>query len=280
MSKSTELVTFKAISLFLRILFINTNISTRTIQFSKFKKWQLKFIKILLLLSKRLIFLYSFSMLFVFDLHASDDFEYAMQSIQKYGWTFIVLLIYATTQQKSCSVLKLLKLIQTNTVIPQKLLSSHFLILFIAYCASYTFQGTGFLLYFMFIPNPFVTVYEFSVFVIGYVLAIFHISMICTFESLIYQQYHAYNQWLRIKIKERKRVSLKMNVIMSLCKQCRLLNRSFGGYVLWKLCYTYVSTILAVYYTLYVPGTIVITSVWFSSVMSELLLIVYFHERR
>lgn len=283
MSNFLELYTFKPILLIFRLLFLNTTISTINLKYSKFQRWQFLFLKIFLFSIKNAIVIYSLSMFLIFHLQVSDMFEFGLQQLQKATWTVLVVLAYTTSEHTFSAVLKIFNLIRNNSIILSKSISSPFLLIFLVYSIVYTILSVYTIVNYIDQSCAYFSMIEYLVFELGYILNGFYIAVLCTCESLIYQQYRAYNQWLWIAKRKnvyQNCVSLKLSVNVSLCKQCRLLNRTFRGYALWKFCFTYVSVITAVYYAVFKPGTLFMRLVWFGSTLGELVLLVYYHDLR
>lgn len=274
-----ENFTFKPILILFRLLFLNINIATKTNKHFKLSKWRFKhsYIKNTLLLFKISIVILAWSMLFYYQPELADIFEESMQQFQKLSWTLAVSLVYATSNRSSYAIPKLIHHIRRQPPMTLSKLTSPFPIIITLYATSYTIQSVTDIVYYIFIPKPYYTLVQYAFYELGYVLNVLFVAMICTFENLIYQQYCECNKKLRVKLGV---TCVTHSDVMSLCEQCRLLNYSLGGYMIWRVCYVYVSTIQAVYYTMYLRDTAWVNLFWLGSILSEFLMIVYFHERR
>lgn len=274
MSTSIEYFTFKPILILFRLLFLNTNISTKN------TPTKLKYISKLLPLTKMAVIIYVWTVIFDFDQIVLDIVVYCLEVFQKIYWTLGVTLLYITSGRPSFAVPKLIIHIRKNKRFLHSKVSSPFLFIFIMYITGYCVHVTGNFLFFILVPDPYYSALQYSVFILGDILSAFYIAMICAFESLIYQEYRGYNQWLRVRISRKRKVGLNLSVIGSLSEQCRLLNHSFEFYMFWKMCYTYVSLINSVYYVIYLEETAWFNAFWVSMTFSQMVLIVYYHERR
>lgn len=266
---------FKPILFFYGLTFLNTKISTKTVKNQKL----IKLLKSILITIKIAIVSSVWIILFYYSPEIPDIFEWILQIIQKITWSLMITLLYATSKHHSYTISKLILLIQKNS--NEIKLSSPFIKIFLIYITSYLIQSIGDMILYVDSPNSYFTLLQSNVYQFGSVLDTFYIAVICTFESLIYQQYHAYNQWLLKQISKKELLRLKLSVIVNLCKQCRLLNRAFRGYMLWKMGYIYISSITALFYTYLHDGAMEhFNTFWIFSMLSEILLIVYYYERR
>lgn len=241
MFNSVENFTFKPILIILKFLFINTNISSQCIQRYNLTKWHLRCLKIFTSLIKIAIISYAWITLFYNrQVIYSNIIERGLQNLQTTTWTLMITTIYGTSSRTSSAIPKLIKLIRLNTKLLNNSLFSPFLIISLVYFIAYAILTYGEIMLYVLAPQPYYTLIHYNVFIFCYLLDIFYTAMICMFESLIRQQYNYCNQ-------TEFDGEIKLRVIESLSEQCCLLNQSFGGYMLWKLTYTYLSAITASY---------------------------------